>query len=150
MIAFVAGSIVSEERAGVPFDTTYRIVCAVVCLWFIRDFEEQFPGRFRLSFYLAVALNIGLFYTPIMERPASRGELMLFALPDAIVVLAVEIATYEVRDDRQRANRQMMILALVAAIILCAALLGAIALEVKRAGSASLYQPSSWREALLG
>ncbi|OWK27755.1 hypothetical protein SPDO_31190 [Sphingomonas dokdonensis] len=45
-------------------------------------------------------------------------------LPDAIVVLGVEIVTCEVRDDRQRANRQMMILALVVALILCAVLFG--------------------------
>ena len=39
---------------------------------------------------------------------ASRGEVMLFALPDVIILLLVRLATYQVTDDHKRAMRQQM------------------------------------------
>ena len=50
-------------------------------------------------------------FTPLVNRPASRGEVMLFALPDAIIVLMARIVSYPVTDVHRRAMRQHMILA---------------------------------------
>jgi hypothetical protein len=81
--------------------------------------REQWP---RISFWVALAVNVAIFFTPLVDRPASRGELMLFALPDAIVVLAARIASYRVTNVHQRAMRQQMIFGLVVAVAFCAIL----------------------------
>ena len=48
---------------------------------------------------------------------------MIFALPDAIIVLAVLSATYSVTNVHQRAVRQQMILGLILAVAFCAVIL---------------------------
>lgn len=74
-----------EREVGIPFDTTFRVVCAGACLVFIHKLGTDFPGERwpRISLWIALAVNISIFLTPLVDRPASRGELMLFALPDA-------------------------------------------------------------------
>jgi hypothetical protein len=57
------------------------------------------------------------------------GELMLFALPDAMIVLGIRIASYHVGDEHQRAMRQMMILGLVVAATFCSILYALILLH---------------------
>ena len=111
---------------GLPFDTTLRIACAAACLSFILKLKSDYPGESwpRISFWVSLAINAGIFFTPLVDRPPSRGELMVFALPDAVVVLAVRTATYKVADIHQRAVRQQMILGLVLAVAFCAILLG--------------------------
>ena len=54
---------------------------------------------------------------------------MLFALPDAVILLAARIASYQVVDEHQRAMRQQMILALIVAVAFCATLFGLALME---------------------
>jgi hypothetical protein len=126
-LGFVALLVVGftlEDEVGIPFATTLRVVCVGFCQFFIHKLgadypEEQWP---RISFWVALVVNIAIFFTPLVDRPASRGELMLFAVPDAIVVFGARIASYNVVDVHQRAVRQQMILGLVFAVALCAIL----------------------------
>lgn len=113
-----------QNEIGLPFYTTYRVVCAALCLGFILKLvldysEERWP---KVSFWGALLVNISLFFTPLFDRPASRGEVMFFALPDAIIVLVALILSYDVVDEQQRAKRYTMILGLVVAIIVCVGL----------------------------
>ncbi|WP_344698010.1 hypothetical protein [Sphingomonas limnosediminicola] len=81
--------------------------------------SETWP---RISFWLSLLINIAIFFTPLVDRPASRGELILFALPDAVVTLTTLLATYRVADFHQRAMRQQMILGLIVTVAACATL----------------------------
>jgi undecaprenyl pyrophosphate phosphatase UppP len=123
-IAFVIIGIALKSQIGLPLDTTYRVACAAICLAFIFKLGSDYHGERwpRTSLWIALLLNVGLFFTPLVNRPASRGELMLFALPDAIIVLAARIASYSVVDEHQRAMRQQMILGLIVAVSFCAIL----------------------------
>lgn len=120
--AFVLASMTLEDELGIPFDTTLRIACAAACLAFIYQLSLHYPGQRWpwIGFWAALLVNVGIFLTPLVDQPASRGELMLFAMPDAIVVLAVRTATYSVADDHQRAVRGQLILGLILAAALCA------------------------------
>jgi hypothetical protein len=113
-----------EDDAGIPFDTTFRIACVGFCQFFIYKLRAEYPAERwpRIGFWLCLIVNIAVFFTPLVDRSSSRGELMLFALPDAIVVLTALIASYPVTDVHQRAMRQQMILGLVVAIAFCAVL----------------------------
>jgi len=124
IIAFVIISDALEQEIGLPVDTTYRVACAAICLLFIYQLGFDYPGERwpRVSLWIALMVNAGLFFTPLIDRPPSRGELVLFALPNAIVVLSARIAAYPVVDGRQRATRQLMILCLVLAVAFCALL----------------------------
>ncbi len=118
IMAFVAFGVELQNRFGIPFDTTYRIACAGACLAFIAKLgwdspDERWPW---IGLGLAAIVNIALFLTPILDRPASRGEIMIFALPDLVVVMAVRIRAYRVTNDHQRAMRQQMVMALVLAV----------------------------------
>ena len=135
VVASLIVGVVLEDQLGIPLAASYRVGCAAMCLVFIlglaRDYpEERWP---LISLPIALLLNIGLFFTPLFDRPASRGEVMLFALPDSIVVLTVLIASYRVADVHQRAMRQQMILGLIAAVILCALVFGLTLMEVHSA-----------------
>jgi hypothetical protein len=125
VLVFVVFSIILENTFGVPFDTSYRIACAGICLGFIWTIGRDYPGQrwFLIAFAIALLVNIGIFFTPLVDRPASRGELMIFALPDTVILLAARIVSYPVQDTYQRAVRQQMILGLVIAIAFCALLL---------------------------
>lgn len=124
--AFVIIGITLEDAVGISFETTYRVGCAVMCCAFIYELCVEYPAELwlRVGFWLALIVNVGLFFTPVVDRPASRGELMIFALPDAVVLLAVGSIYYPANDARQRAVRQQMVLALVVAILFCATLFG--------------------------
>ena len=103
-----------------------------MCLFFIYKLGVEFPGQHwpRTSLWIALLINVGIFFTPLVSRPTSRGELMLFALPDSVVVLAASIASYRVDDVHQRATRQTMILGLVVALVLCVGLFAVTLTEV--------------------
>lgn len=124
IVVFVAVGIALQDEIGLPFDTTYRVACAVICLLFILKLKSDCPGERwpQVSFWVALLVNIGLFFTPLVDRPASRGELILFALPNAIIVLAALIISYSAADQHQRATRQQMILGLIVAVAFCAIL----------------------------
>ena len=124
--AFVAIGTALENEAGIPFNTTYRVACGAICLLFIYKLGLDYPGERwpRTSLWIALLINVGIFFTPLVDRPASRGELILFALPDAVVVLIARIVAYRVVDVHQRATRQLMIFGLVVAVTFCVILLG--------------------------
>jgi hypothetical protein len=121
VVAFVIIGIAFENKLGLPFDMTYRVACAAVCLLFVFKLGSDYPGErwVWVSFWVVLLLNIGLFFTPLANRPASRGELMLFALPDAVVVLVARIISYPVLDEHQRAMRQQLNLGLAVAFAFC-------------------------------
>lgn len=118
VIALVLIAFALEANFGIATDTTIRVACVGVCLFFIRGFAKDYPGQswHQIGLWLSLVVDIAIFFTPLVDRPASRGELTLFALPDAIVVFSARIATYSVTDDHQRAMRQQMVLGLVVAI----------------------------------
>jgi hypothetical protein len=124
IVVFVIISIALEDEIGLPFDTTYRIACASACLVFIWKFISDYPGERwpQISFWIAVIVTLGIFFTPLVNRPTSRGELMLFALPDAIIVLVTRIAFYRVVNENQRAMRMHMIFGLIVAVAFCSIL----------------------------
>jgi hypothetical protein len=110
-----------EDDFGVPFATTLRVALVGSCQFFIYKLGSDYPGEQwpRIGFWASLVVNIAIFFTPLVDRPAYRGEAMLFALPDAIVVLTARTASYPVTDVHQRAIRQQMILGLIVAIAFC-------------------------------
>ena len=121
VVALLVAGAALETDVGLPFDTTYRLACVAACLFIIFKLGEDYRGERwpRVSFWIALVVNLSLFLTPLVDRPASRGELMLFALPDVVVVLLARLATYSVTDVHQRAVRQQLVLALVFALVAC-------------------------------
>ena len=126
ILALVAAGVALEDEIGLPWDTTYRAACAAACIFFVHHLGSDYAGEQwpRTALWIAVVVNVGVFFTPLVDRPTSRGELMLFALPTAIVFLSARLATYSVANDYQRAMRQQMILGLVVAVIFCVILFG--------------------------
>lgn len=144
IIAVLLIGVALEEKIGIPLATTLRIAAASVCLIFIyrlsTDFpEEQWP---RIGFWLSLIVNIAIFFTPLVDRPISRGEVMLFALPDAIVVLFAmlieRIVSTPAPDVHQRAVRQQIILGIVLAITFCAILFTLVLID-PRTGHSTLH-----------
>ncbi len=130
-----------EDEVGIPVATTLRIATAAICLLFIYKIGLDYPGERwpRISLWIALVVNVAVFFTPLVDRPPSRGELMLFALPDAVVVMTARIASYRVADVHQRANRQLMILGLSVAVLSCVGVLGLTWMQVLTLhGSSSL------------
>lgn len=125
IIAFIALAVALESAFGIPFKITYRIACAIACLVFVAKIGSDYPGERwpRIAFILALAFNVGLFFSPLAHLPASKGDLLFFGAPDAAIMLAARIATYPVTDVHQRAVRQQMILGLVVALAFCALIL---------------------------
>lgn len=126
LLALLVIGFTLQGELGIPFDTTLRVACAALCLAFIYKLGADYPGEKwpRISLWLAFLVNVAIFFTPLVHRPASRGELMLFALPDAIVVLTARVVTYRAGDVHQRATRQTMILGLLVATVFCVGVLG--------------------------
>lgn len=122
IVAFVIIGTVLKDETGLPFDTSYRVACAAICLFLIFKLGQDYPGERwpRVSFWLALLVNLGLFLTPLVDRPASRGELLLFVLPDAAIVLMARIVSYPVVNAYQHAMRQQMILGMLVAVAFCA------------------------------
>lgn len=116
--AFFVLGVTLEREFGIKLDTTYRLGCAGICLTLLAYLAAQYRGERWpwIAFALALLVNLGLFLTPLFDRPASRGEIMLFAFPDTILFLTARIATYRVADVHQRAMRQQMALALLLAV----------------------------------
>lgn len=139
VFALLVVGFVLVDVAGIPFDTTYRVACAAICLLFIYKLALEFPGQRwpRTSLLIALLINVGIFFTPLVNRPTSRGELMLFALPDAVVVLAASIASYRVSDVHQRATRQTMVLGLIVALVFCVGLFAVTLTQVHNAPEVS-------------
>ena len=135
VVAFVTIGIALEDELGIPFYTTYRLGCAGLCLFFIATIGQDYPGERWPWIGLAIAalINLSLFFTPVLEGPASRGEVMLFALPDAIILLIARTVSYSVHDDRQRAVRQQLILGIVIAVVFCSILFAAAFIQPRTA-----------------
>lgn len=129
--AFLVIGFFLENDLGVPFYTTYRIGCAAVCLFLIFQFGADYPGERwpRVALVIALLVNVGIFFTPLVEGHASRGEIMLFLAPDAVVVLAARTVSYPVVDDHQRAVRGQLIVGSILAAALCAILFSLVLLS---------------------
>jgi hypothetical protein len=123
VLAFLLVGILLESF-GVPLDLTYRIACAigalVLMIYLGRDYTAE--RWFRISLCLALLVNLGLFFTPLVNGPTSRGELILFAVPDGVIVLTARILTYRAMNAEQKATRTHMIAGLIAAVALCSVL----------------------------
>jgi hypothetical protein len=121
MVALLVIGFTLQDELGIPFDTTFRVACVGMCLFLISKIAAEYPGERWpwISFGIALVVDIAIFFTPLVDRPTSRGELMLFAAPDAVIVLIVRIATYNADTSDQRALRMHMIGGLVLAIVLC-------------------------------
>jgi Na+-translocating ferredoxin:NAD+ oxidoreductase RnfA subunit len=136
LVALLVMAFTLEADLGFPAATTLRIATAAACLVFIYQIGgKAFPGERwpRIALAFAVIVNVGVFFTPLVDRPPSRGELMLFALPDTIVVLVAWLtallSTGPAADDHQRAVRQQLILGLVIAVAVCATLFSLILIQ---------------------
>lgn len=125
ILAFVAVAAAMENEFGIPFKTTYRIACAIACLVFIYKIGSEYPGERwpRVAFIIALAFNLGLFFSPLAHLPASKGDLLFFGVPDTAIMLAARTFSYPVRDMHQRAVRQQLILGLILALAFCACIL---------------------------
>ena len=123
--AFVAFSVTLENEVGIPFKTTYRVACAVACLALMAKVgsEYRWAQWSRIAVWLAILFNAGLFFSPLAQLPAPKGDLLFFGAPDAAIMLAARIGSYEVTDDHQRAIRQQMIVGLILALAFCAIIL---------------------------
>lgn len=122
---FVTFSIALENETGFPFDTTYRIACAGICLGLMAKIAWSYLEErwLWITLSVAVAINIALFFTPLADGPASRGEIMVFALPDITIFLAARAISYPVTNDHQRAVRQQLVAGVILAIAFCAIIL---------------------------
>jgi len=120
--AFAAFGIILENETGFPMDTTYRIACAAACLFLMAKAVSEYPGQKwpLIALLSAMMINCGLFLTPLFDRPASRGEILMFALPDATVFTAARAASYPVADEHQRAVRQQLVVGVILAVALSA------------------------------
>jgi hypothetical protein len=88
--AFVITAFALEDYLGLPSATTLRIATAAACLIFIYNVgTHDFPGARwpRVALLVALLADVAIFFTPLVDRPPSRGELMLFALPDLVIFL---------------------------------------------------------------
>ncbi|MEO7277344.1 MAG: hypothetical protein ABIW33_04910 [Sphingomicrobium sp.] len=125
--ALLAVGFTLEAEFGFPIDATLRIGCIGFCQYLIyavgKDYRTQrWPW---IAFWCALALNVIILFSPLTDRPASRGEIMLFAPVDTAVLLIAAIAAFKVDNVHQRAMRQQMYLGLVVATSLCAFILAA-------------------------
>ncbi|KTT69185.1 hypothetical protein [Sphingomonas endophytica] len=124
--AFDALGITLENVARIPFDTTYKITCAGVCLLFVAKCIQEYPDQRwpRIAFGLAAAINMLLLVTILADEPASRGEIVLFALPDVAIVMALRAISYPVSNEHERAVRQQLIVGAILAAFVSLLLLG--------------------------
>lgn len=86
-----------------------------------RDYRgERWPW---VALFTAAAVNLAMLFSPIFDRPASRGEILFFAGPDIVIFLAARVRSYPVPDVQARAVRQQLIVALILAIMFTALIL---------------------------
>lgn len=138
LAAFVVSAFLLENELGIPFDTTYRVGCVAMCLFLIYQFTLDYPGERWpwAALLIAMLVNAGMFFTPLVDGPASRGEIMLFAAPDAVIALAARTVSYSAVNEHQRAVRGQLIVGLILAVALCAIFLAS-ALVPQRGGHRS-------------
>lgn len=122
VFAFVAFGILLESATGIPFDTTYRIACAGMCLGFMAMMAREHPGaRWSwIALLIAATTNAALFLTPMAHHPASRGEVMILALPDATIYLTARAMTLPATDVHERAVRQQVVVGAILAYVFSA------------------------------
>jgi hypothetical protein len=108
---------------GIHFDTSYRVACAAASSALVYSLKSGFPDEKwpQRAFWISLLINIGILFTPLVDRPASRGEIILFFLPDGFVAAIAMIA-------HNRSWAASVRTQLIATIVLfaaaCAALLG--------------------------
>lgn len=122
---WVASAMTLENVTGISVDTTYKVTCAIVCVGFMAHVATNYPGERWPWIAVAVAclFNAGLFFTPVLGHPASRGEIMLFALPDVSIFTLARAVTYPAEDVHERAVRQQIFMGLFFAVALGAIIL---------------------------
>lgn len=124
-VGFVTFMIVSfglESIFGIAWDTSFRVGCMLVGLGLATAVcgDHRRERWFVAGMAVATIANVAIFLTPLVERPTSRGELMIFLGPTVIVLLLARLLSYPVRDARSNANRLLLVLSLVTASILYA------------------------------
>jgi len=125
IIAFVVIAFTLEDEAGIPFAVTFRVACAGMCLFLMFQMSSEFPGERwpRIALVLAALFNFALFFSPLAQLPASKGDILFFGAPDAVIFLTARTITYPVTDVHQRAVRQQLILGLIIACAISAILM---------------------------
>lgn len=126
IILFVALAVGLEQELGIPFAMTFRVACAGACLIFIIKTRSDYPGeRWPLiAFFVAFLFNVSLFFSPLAHLPASKGDLLFFAVPDAVIVLTARAISYPVSDVHERAVRQQLIVGIIMGLAFCGMILG--------------------------
>jgi hypothetical protein len=76
-----------------------------------------------MALLAALLFNIALFFSPLAGIPASKGDLMFFAVPDAAIVLAARTVAYPATNDHQQAVRQQLTMGLILALAFSAIIL---------------------------
>lgn len=111
-----------ESKAGVPVAVTLRIIVASVCLFVMFKIGSDYAGQKWPKIALAVAaiFNFSMFFSPLAKLPASKGDIMFFAAPDAVIFMAARTFNYPVADVHTRAVRQQLIVGLILALAFCA------------------------------
>lgn len=122
--AFVMLMIFFENNLGISSDTTLRVLCAVIAPIVIYPcLTDPDSPWMRFGLILAIAINVGILFTPLVDRPtASRGEFFLFAFPSLVVLLSARVASFQVLTVRDRAVRQQLILGLIVSVLACVTL----------------------------
>ncbi len=125
IVAGVAVGMWLQDRWGIAFDLTYRIVCALACIELMRRVARGYDGERWpwVALFVAAVVNVALLFSPIFDRPASRGEILFFAGPDVVIFLAARVRSYRVPDLQARAVRQQLIVGLVLALLFTALIL---------------------------
>lgn len=125
LIVFVTLAITLQEKLAIPFAWTFRVACAGACLVFIGKVGSEYPGERwpRIAILIALMFNVGFFFSPLAHLPASKGDILLFGLPDAAILLTARIISYRLTDVHRRAVRQQMIFGLVLALAFYAIIL---------------------------
>ena len=125
IIVFLTVAITLQSKVGIPFALTFRIVCASMCLFLMFKIGSGYPGQKWPGIALAVAafFNFAMFFSPLAKLPASKGDIMFFGVPDAVIFLAARTFTYPVTDVHTRAVRQQLIVGLILALAFCALLM---------------------------
>ncbi|MBU6269016.1 MAG: hypothetical protein KGN34_15830 [Sphingomonadales bacterium] len=125
MIVVLTVAIALERMAAIPVALTLRVVVAAACLFFMSKIGAEYPGQKWpvIAIAIAATINVATLCTPLATLPTSKGDVMFFAAPDAVIFLAARTFTYPATDPHQRAVRQQLILALILALAFCAILL---------------------------
>ena len=126
IIAFVTIGITLENQVGIPFSFILRLAGAGACLFVIAKIgSEDHPGERwpKIALFIAFLFNVSIFFSPLSQMPASKGDITFFAVPDAVIFLAARTFSYPATDVHQRAVRQQLIVGLILASALCAIVL---------------------------